>query len=203
MNASSDMVVVVLAGGEGRRMGGAKPSRRFGGGTLIAHALELARGYGDPVAVAVRDPAQLSGADEAALLIDDPALGGPIAGLASALAFARRCGAVVALTLPCDTPLLPTDLATRLRAALTPDVGAAVAASGGRAHPVCAVWRAAMADRLPAYLAAGRSSLIGFAEACDMVQVDWPVGDVDPFANANTPEDLRRLQAAAGRFGGD
>jgi molybdopterin-guanine dinucleotide biosynthesis protein A len=190
------MVVVVLAGGEGLRMGGAKPLRAFGATTLIGHALELARSYGDPIAVAVRDPAQVAGAGDAPLLIDDPALGGPLAGLASALAFAGRQGAAAVLTLPCDTPRLPPDLPKRLRAAMTDDVAAAVAASAGRLHPTCALWRSDAAARLPDYVATGRSSLIGLAEACGLARVDWPAGEADPFANANTPEDLQRLQPA-------
>lgn len=182
-------------------MGGTKPVRAFGATTLIGRALELAHGYGGPVAVAVREPGQVAGVGDAALLIDDPALGGPLAGLASALAFAGRLGAPAALTLPCDTPRLPPDLPARLRAAMAEDFGAAVAASAGRLHPTCALWRADALARLPAYVAAGRSSLIGFAEACGMVRVDWPAGEADLFANANTPEDLRRLQPA--RLGAD
>jgi molybdopterin-guanine dinucleotide biosynthesis protein A len=194
MMRSQDIAVVVLAGGEGRRMGGAKPLRRFGGATLIGRALELAHGYGGPVAVAVRDPAQVTGAGDAPLLIDHAAIGGPIAGLASALAFARGNGARAVLTLPCDTPWLPPDLRARLDAALEPGVGAAVAASVGRLHPTCALWRASAGPRLGPYLASGRSSLIGFAEACGMARVDWPQGGLDPFANANTRDDLVRLQ---------
>ncbi len=198
MSNFSDIVVVVLAGGDGRRMGGAKPLRPFGGTTLIGRALELARGYGGPVALTVRDPAQAAGAGDAVHLIDSPDIPGPIAGLASALEFAKRRGAALALTLPCDAPLLPPDLATRLGSALR-SAEVAVAASAGRLHPTCALWRAGAAARLPAYLAAGRSSLVGFAETCGMARVDWPIGATDPFANANTPDELRRLQLSAAR----
>jgi molybdopterin-guanine dinucleotide biosynthesis protein A len=52
------MAVVVLAGGEGRRMGGRKPLRAFGGGTLIGHAVALARTWSSTVAVAVRSRAR-------------------------------------------------------------------------------------------------------------------------------------------------
>lgn len=196
MSASVDPVVVVLAGGEGRRMGGAKPLQRFGETTLIGRALELARGYGGAVAVALRDPAQVADIGEARLLVDDPSVGGPIAGLASALAHGRSCGARFVLTLPCDTPLLPSDLRSRLAAALADDRNVALASSGGRLHPACALWRVEALDQLAGYLATGRSSLKGFAETCGMATVDWAVGAADPFANANTPDDLRRLQPA-------
>lgn len=186
---------VILAGGEGRRMGGGKPLRRFGGATLIGRALELASGYAASVAVAVREPAQVGGLG-VPLLLDDPAIPGPLAGLASALGHARSLGAPTVLTLPCDMPTLPGDLALRLAAALQahPGARAAVASSNGRLHPVCALWRAEALDRLAGYAASGGRSLRGFAEACDAAMVDW--GDLapDPFAGANTPAELAALQ---------
>jgi len=197
MSEPLDLVVVVLAGGQGRRMGGSKPLRAYGATTLIGRSLKLARGYGQTVAVAVRDPMQVGGAHVAHCLIDDPCVGGPIAGLASGLAFAGRRGARAVLTMPCDAPDLPADLAVRLRASLAANVAVAVAASCGRLQPTCALWRAETAALLPAYIASGRSSLRGFAEACGMIEVSWAVDAGDPFANANTLEDLQRLQLGA------
>jgi molybdenum cofactor guanylyltransferase len=189
--------VVVLAGGEGRRMGGAKPRRPWGRTTLIGHALDLARTYGRDVAVAVRDASQVPDAARAQLLLDDPGIEGPLAGLASALSFARGIGAGSVLTLPCDAPHLPRDFAARLQAALGEGGGATVAQSNGRLHPTCALWSTVGLDALPNYLATGRRSLKGFAEAVGLAIVEWPVVGVDPFANANTPEELRALQVAA------
>ena len=73
------MAVVVLAGGEGRRMGGEKPRMPWGQTTLIAHALAQARAFGRDVAVAVREERQVEGAIEAQLLLDEPAIEGPLA----------------------------------------------------------------------------------------------------------------------------
>ncbi len=191
----ANMAVVVLAGGEGRRMGGSKPRMPWEQTTLIGHALDLARDYGSDVAVAVRDAAQVAGAVEAHLLLDEPGIEGPLAGLASALSFAQGMGACCVLTLPCDAPQLPADLAVRLQAALEPTGGVAVAQSRGRSHPTCALWRSGALEALPAYLATGRRSLNGFATAVGMTAVDWLVVGSDPFANANTPEELAALQA--------
>ncbi|MFN3582657.1 DUF454 family protein [Phenylobacterium sp.] len=187
-------VAVVLAGGEGRRMGGAKPLRRYGRATLLAHALTLARRWSPRVAVAVREPSQAGEEVDAPLILDDPAVPGPAAGLAAAFGFARSQGATRLLILPCDTPRLPADLLARLDAALVPGAAVAVASSGGVLHPVCALWRVEAAERLPAYLASGRASLRGFAADCGMVEVEWPAEPEDPFAGANTPEELTALQ---------
>jgi molybdenum cofactor guanylyltransferase len=190
--------VVVLAGGEGRRMGGSKPRMPWDQTTLIGHAVDLARGYGGEVAVAVREESQVVGAVTAHLLLDDPGIEGPLAGLASALGFAQKLGAVCVLTLPCDAPQLPADFAVRLNAALAPDFGVAVAHSRGRAHPTCALWRIGVLHALPGYLATGRRSLNGFAEAVGMTAAAWASVGPDPFANANTPAELAALQSRAG-----
>lgn len=191
-----DLLVVILAGGEGQRMGGGKPLRLFRGQSLIAHALDRARSWSPQVAVSVRSPDQV-GPVAAPLVLDDPDIEGPLAGLSAALAYAREEGASRLLTLPCDMPGLPDDLARRLEEALVPGVGAAMAACAGRLHPVCAVWDVAAQAELPAYLATGRSSLRGFAEAVGMAKAVWNDDFAPAFENINTPIDLARLSESA------
>lgn len=186
--------VVVLAGGEGRRMGGGKPLRELAGRTLIERALTLASGWSDTVAVAIRDPVQIGSVHGATVIIDEGEAG-PLEGIRSALRFAWDAGLEGVLTIACDIPLAPHDLMDRLAAALKPGVGAAVAMSGGVLHPVAALWSSAALDALPAYLASGRSSLKGFAAHVGYVAVEWPIEPYDPFLNINSPEDLAATQA--------
>ena len=190
-------VVVVLAGGEGRRIGGAKASRMLGGRTLLERALERAAEWSGEVAVALRDRGQASTPAGVDLLTDDPAIPGPLAGVASALRFAAVRGAKTVLTLPCDAPFLPDDLVERLSEALTPDAGVALARSGGQLHPTCALWRAGEKPlaALAAYASTGRGALMGLADAVGFVAVDWPAEPLDPFFNVNTAEDLARAEA--------
>jgi molybdopterin-guanine dinucleotide biosynthesis protein A len=178
--------VLILAGGEGRRIGGGKPMRRLGGRTLLERAIERARGWSDRVAVAARDKAQV-GKPGVPVLIDPPGLEGPLGGLASALRLERN----TVLTIPCDAPFLPDDLPERLAAAL-PGHAAALAASGTRVHPVCALWRMNALEQVREYAATGRRSLIGFAETVGYVAVEWPEA---AFFNVNRPEDLARAEA--------
>ena len=177
--------IVVLAGGEGRRIGGDKAQRRLGGRTLLDHALGAARIWSDQVAVALRT----TGGD----LLDDPDIAGPLGGLAAALRFARSEGAAWVMTIPCDMPFLPDDLRQRLEAEIGGAL-AAIASSGGEDHPVCGLWRTGALDRLDDYLATGRRSLRGLAAAVGFVAVDWPVGALDPFFNINDGQDLARAE---------
>ena len=196
MRTPDDIAVVVLAGGEGRRIGGGKPLRMLGGETLLARALRQAAGCSDRVALAVRDPAQVGAPGDVAMISDAP-VEGPLGGLAAALGWARDQGRAAVLTLPCDMPFVPPDLAERLGEGIE---GHAVvlAASGERLHPVCGLWRVDALDQLPAYAASGRRSLRGFAEAVGFTAVDWPASPADPFFNVNTTEDLAEAEARLG-----
>ena len=183
--AEMSFAVVILAGGEGRRIGGGKPDRLLGDESLIDRVIARARGWSADVAVAVGHGWRPAG--QATALLEDQLGEGPIAGLCSALAFAADGGIGSVLTISCDTPFLPEDLPQRLLEAGRP---AAVASSGGRLHPSCTLWRTEAAEQLPGYLAAGRSSLRGFAAAVGMAEVAWPVEPFDPFFNINTGDDL-------------
>jgi molybdopterin-guanine dinucleotide biosynthesis protein A len=167
------MRIVILAGGEGRRIGGGKPQRLLGGETLLARALARARGWSDDVVIAAGET-------------DVPGIEGPLGGVAAALALGGDV-----LTIACDMPFLPDDLIHRLRG----NEAATIAASGGRLHPVCALWRARAADGLADYVASGQRSLRGFAEAVGYEAVAWGTDPVDPFFNINDEADLARAEA--------
>lgn len=193
-----EVAVVILAGGEARRIGGGKPLRLLGGISLIDRALDFARAWSDDVAVSVRSADQIGGA-ETVRLTDVPEIEGPLAGLAAALRHAQAHGRPAVLTMPCDMPFLPADLPVALDAALGEDVAAAVASSGGRLHPVCALWQVRAAAALPDYVRSGRRSLHGFAEHVGFTAVAWPAEPFDPFFNINSEEDLHAAEARLAR----
>lgn len=186
MTDNDDLAVLILAGGGGLRIGGGKPMRLLGGRPLLDHAIEKARLWSDRVAIAVREPGQVKAAG-CEVLVDPPGVSGPLAGLTSASRLERE----LVLTVPCDMPFLPTDLPSRLREALR-DRDAALAASEGRVHPVCGLWRAERLPELTAYLANGRQSVIGFAEIVGYAAVEWDARDL---VNINTPGDLAAAEA--------
>ena len=183
------IAVVVLAGGKGQRIGGAKPMRLLGGRTLLSRALGQARQWSDEVVVAVRARSQL--ADMRARWIpDDEAIEGPLGGLSAGLDFARDRGADALLSIPADMPFLPADLGPRLSEAIGAS-NAALASSAGRLHPVCGLWRLPVAGVLLNYVQTGRRSLYGLAESGGFVAVEWESGPVDPFFNINSQQDLK------------
>lgn len=191
----SEVAVVVLAGGEGTRIGGSKPLRMLHGGRLIDRALRQARSWSDIVAVSVREPAQVQPID-APFITDEPDVGGPLAGLISALRFGAERGCEFVLTIPADMPFLPPDLLGRLRSEIG-ELSCAMAGSGGHRHPVCGLWRVSALSQVERYLYGEQRSLRGFASLVGARQVDWPGGPVDPFFNINSADDLSQAEGRA------
>ena len=190
------IVAVILAGGAGSRIGGAKPSRMLAGRTLLERAAAHAGKWSDRVAVAVRGPGQAAGVG-LPLLFDHPGIDGPLAGLAAGLRFVRDEHAEAVLTLPADMPFLPADLSERLQGAIN-GRAAAIASSGGRLHPVCGLWRTVGLEEIADYVARGGRSLRGFAEAMGFAAVEWLAAPVDPFFNINNAEDLAAAERLLG-----
>ena len=185
------VAVTILAGGQGRRIGGAKPFRLLGDRRLIERAIDLARLWSDTVAVAVRDLSQAPSPDVE--VIQDEAIEGPLGGLAAALKFARTKSCPLLLTIPADMPFLPADLLDRLADAIA-NMGCAIASSGGHAHPVCGLWHTSAVGQLDDYVFGGGRSLKGFAKLLGGVKVEWPAGAQDPFFNINSAEDLAEAE---------
>ncbi len=189
-------MTLILAGGEGRRMKGDKPLRLLGGRTLLARTVEYANRLGYPVLLSVRSPDQIGPFCDVSFITDKRDVEGPLAGVLAGMdwAFSNQYDAL--LTIPVDMPWLPNDLADRL---IRKGNGHAVfAASGGKAHPVCALWPIDYLSAVQRYAETGGRSLRGLLEELNAGAVEWPVGDPDPFDNINDPAALaqaeRRLQ---------
>jgi len=198
MKAPAKILAVVLAGGLGRRMEGAsKPLLTLGGRRLIDRV--VARAGPRDVALNVHDAADAERLNLGLPVIADalPGHAGPLAGILAALDHAAREHYEAVLSLPCDAPFLPEDLADRLvEAARETRDGLACAASGGRVHPVVALWPVGLRDNLRRALVDEGMRAIGqFQRRFDCAVVEWPDTPQNPFMNINTPADLAEAEA--------
>jgi molybdopterin-guanine dinucleotide biosynthesis protein A len=188
---------LILAGGRGRRMGGAdKAMVPLAGRPLIAHVVERLAPQAGPLALSANgDPGRFAGLGLPVLADGEPGAG-PLAGLLAGLEWAAGLGAEALVTAAVDTPFLPRDLVARLRAAAGP-AGIAVAGTPGgggpERHPTAGLWPVGLRERLRADLAAGERRLGAWAEAQGCVVARFP--DPDAFFNVNTPGDLARAEA--------
>lgn len=166
--------------------GGDKPLLDLRGRTLLERALDAARHGAAAIAISGNGDKARFERFGCPVLDDGAYVGqGPLAGVLAALRWGASLGLDAVLTIPGDTPFVPSGLA----AALAP--APACAASLGRRHPLVALWPVSAGPALAARLdATGPRCAWAFGEAIGTRVVDFPAGACDPFMNVNTPDDL-------------
>lgn len=197
---------VVLAGGQGRRMGagGDKPLTPLGSGTLLSHVLERARPQCASMIINANGDAARY-ADAGLPVVEDQVDGfvGPLAGVLTAMDWAARNapGCSHVMSFAGDAPFIPRDLVARLIDGLGDGAELARPRSFGQRHPVFGLWpvrlRADLRDQLVNH---GTRKIDLFTAHYAVVEIDFD-GVPDPFFNVNTPEDrdeAERILAAAG-----
>jgi molybdopterin-guanine dinucleotide biosynthesis protein A len=195
----ADTLGVILAGGLARRMGGGdKPMRLLGGVPMLDHArARLAPQVAALVINANGDPARFAGFGLPVVADGLPDHPGPLAGILAALDWAAENRADLAwvASVPGDSPFIPQDLVARLHAArAAAGVPLACARSGGQAHPPVGLWPVALRAELRAALLAGERKIDRWTARFGCAHADWPDTPVDPFFNANAPEDLEAAE---------
>jgi molybdopterin-guanine dinucleotide biosynthesis protein A len=197
---------LLLAGGLARRMGGGdKCLRPLGRTTLLGHVIERARPQVTRLVLnANGDPARFATFD---LPVAGDVIGGfagPLAGVLTGMEWAQshRPDLPWVATIATDTPFFPRDLVQRLFEAAAAGADLACAASAGRSHPVFGLWPVRLAvDLRRAMAEEGLRKVDDWTGRYRLATVEFPAGKVDPFFNANTPDDLaraERLLAAGG-----
>ena len=207
----SNVVAVVLAGGLARRMGGGdKPLRLLAGRPLLDHVLDRVAPQVAAVILNANGDAARFAAYGLPVVADPlPDFPGPLAGVLAGLdwAAAHRPDVATVLSVPGDGPFLPADLVARLEAArVAASVPMACAASGGWTHPPIALWPVALRGELRAALLAGEKKIDRWTARFGCAAAEWPTDPIDPFFNANAPEDLAAAETllhagAAGPIG--
>lgn len=186
---------VILAGGQGRRMGGAdKALLRLGGRTLLDRAEErLGPQVADMALSVAGDPARF---DTAMPMLSDPVEGfaGPLAGVLAALDWAAGQRADHVVSVAVDTPFFPEDLVPRLLLASEGRDPRLALAETTRLHPAFGLWPVSLRGALRQALDRGEHKVGRWAEDHDAARARFPVGAFDPFLNINTPEDLAQAE---------
>lgn len=196
ISATHEVAGIVIAGGRSVRFGGEKAAALLAGRPLLMWACERLQRCCAAVAVNARpgsEAERLAAEAQLPVLHDLPGdAAGPLAGVRVGLEWARQRGARAIAVSPCDAPLLPEDLFTRLIAAA--GSGAAMAQTDDGRQPLCAVWPVGALAQVTQALANGahpptwqvleslNSAQVRFANAAD-------------FVNINTRADLEGLAA--------
>jgi molybdopterin-guanine dinucleotide biosynthesis protein A len=194
------VAAVILAGGKGERLGGVnKALIEVGGLTLLDRALMVTADC-DGRLLSVGPQDWLGGGDIEHITDLDTNYGGPLAGIAAAVARLVTSPPDILFSLAADTPLFPRDFVARALPLL--ETSPAVLASyAGQDYPTNALWRFGHIATLAADVRDDTAprSLKRLAEGLGAVRLDYAeLASVDPFRSANTPEDLAFLREQAG-----
>ena len=181
-----ETMLVILAGGQGSRMGGNKPLQPYAGTNLIEATLARLRPQVGNIQINARPDLV---ADLAyiglPLVCDDPDFAdlGPLSGVRTAVKRAADLGRDHVVTAPCDMPALPLDMIMRLRN----EDADIVHFRGERDYPLCALWRTSLLPALDKALIAARPE--GGVRVMRLIASQNSIalpGDPGDFININT-----------------
>ncbi len=198
-----DITGLILAGGLGTRMGQRdKGMLPLHGQPLARHVLQRLAPQAGQLAISVHADAGDYARFGLPVWPDVlPGHLGPLAGLHSGM---QHASTPYLLTVPCDSPLLPPDLAARLAAglvendadlaiAVTEEIDAATGAAVRRPHPVFCLVKTAALPQLDSYLRSGERRVRTWHGPLKLAEVVFENGAA--FGNMNTPDELAALQA--------
>lgn len=185
----ADITGIVLAGGQGRRMGSVdKGFVELGGRPLVAHVVERLAPQVQTLIINANQNIGRYAAFGFPVVAD--AIGGfagPLAGLHAGLAAATT---PLVATCPCDSPFLPADLVARLSGAFDAQpIDIAVARTFAQPHPVFALARRSLLPHLARFLDGGGRKIDAWYASLPIAEVAFD-DEADAFRNINTPAEL-------------
>jgi molybdopterin-guanine dinucleotide biosynthesis protein A len=185
-----DATLLVLAGGESRRMGRPKAWIEVGNTVLLRYVVERLGAAFSEVVVSFAEPEQMEQHVPYRVVFDRKRSAGPLAGLEAGLIAARHD---VLFAVACDMPYV-TPSTAQLAVAAAGSCDAAIPRHDGLFEPVCGAYRKTALPAIVGALDAGNyiaHDVVGYLD------VTWLEGlDVEEFENLNTPADLERFHAA-------
>lgn len=195
---------IILAGGQGLRMADVNASKasriekglvNFLNKPMVAHVALRLKPQVNEIIISANNETERYAALGYPVIRDEIAgYAGPLAGLHAGMKAANNR---YVLTVPCDSPLLPTDLAERLSAALlTSGAQIAIAQTATQMHPVFCLCNTNLRPQLENYLAHGGRKFEAWVASLNAISVAFD-DNPNAFANINSPQDLIQLEAAA------
>lgn len=186
---------IILSGGRATRMNGVdKGLVLLQNKPLVQHVITRLTSQVDEILInANREITTYQAFGYPVLLDETDNFLGPLAGFLLGLKHAKH---EYVLSVPCDSPLLPLDLAERLYKSMAEsNADIAVATSDGDTHPVFCLMKKSVLPSLQAFLENGERKVSAWQKSQQYVEVDFS-DCPDCFVNLNTLEDLKALELA-------
>ncbi|WP_353427938.1 molybdenum cofactor guanylyltransferase [Polynucleobacter sp. MWH-UH19D] len=200
MISAEQITGLILAGGRAQRMGGIdKGLIPFHRKPLIETTIQRLKAQVGPILInANRNITKYAVYGYPVIMDETPDFSGPLAGFLMGL---KNCKTPYLLTTPCDSPLFPEDLATKLASELEQAnldlVYTSSKEADGKvwAQPVFCLMRANLQDSLISFLDKGDLKIDRWFKELKSGTVIFD--NAQAFANANTPEELQSLEASS------
>ena len=196
-NKTHQISAIILSGGRAARMGGTdKGLVLLNNKPFIQYVIERLTPQVDEILInANREIPQYQAFNFPTFQDDNPDFIGPLAGFSLGLQHGKHD---YLLTVPCDSPLIPTDLTDRLlNAMLEKSADIAVARSGGHAHPVFCLMKKSVLPSLIKYIEHGERKVSTWQKSLNYIEVLFNDCD-EAFVNLNTFEELEALALKLG-----
>jgi molybdopterin-guanine dinucleotide biosynthesis protein A len=194
--AAPQITGVILAGGQGRRMGSIdKGLQALQGKPMVEHVIErFAPQVHELLINANQNLDRYARFGHRVIPDEIGGFAGPLAGLQRGL---REAAHALVATAPCDSPFLPDDLVARLLVALQDNrADLAVARTGTQPHPVFSLCRRTLLDNLTRYLAGGGRKIDAWYAPLRVIEVAFD-DQPEAFSNINTEAELRAMEKHA------
>ncbi len=205
------LVGVILAGGQGTRMGvdktgGDKSLMMLGGQSLLSRVIDRFSPQVFPLALNANGDLARFNAFGLPVIEDSisgfaGSFAGPLAGVLAGLDWAATQGATHVVTAAADTPFFPGDLVVQLQNGLEKDnKPIALAATphpkrGMLRQPTFGLWPVNLRQDLRVSLKEGMRKMVQWTDGHGAAIVPFDMGKFDPFFNVNTPDDMKRAEA--------
>ncbi len=184
MSKATDITGIILAGGEGRRMGGKdKGWVQLHGLPLIERAIQRLRPQVQDIIISANRNLGAYEALGCPIFQDSTPYFGPLGGISACL---KHIETEYALVVPTDAPLIPTNLVEILRQHVPAKL--ILCEDKKRLQPLFGLYHRSLAQSIDRYLEAGERKLTLWCEQQDPVRVT--IGDNEAFTNLNTPSEL-------------
>ncbi len=194
--SKESITAVILCGGAGKRMGGRdKGQLTLAGRSLLQHVIDRVAPQCGGLMVNSNSQAETTRTTPAVPIIHDRLSGqlGPLAGIHAALAATTTPWV---LSVPCDAPLLPSDLVERMIAALVEHPASlCTVREGENLHGVIQLLHRDLSGALEQFLLNRGRRVRDWLDQTAHVEARY-TGPDERFANINTPEQLQRLEAS-------
>lgn len=196
------IAAVILAGGQGRRLGGSEKALvEINDQRQIDRVLQRLKPQCSTIALSLRTPQPWAEPFDLPTLFDRPTSAcGPLGGIAAALHWAQSLEPEPSwvVTVPVDLPFLPLNLIQELTGS---NADISIAMSARQTHYTVAAWRPTLVTSLEQALQNGALAVKDFQAVHSSATVEWPLGNIDPFFNINTPENIKDAERYAREHG--